>query len=106
MAQMKVKVDFLHDGRQFKVGDILDVSSKADQQHLIKTGQAIHETYDFVKKEEKQVVQTKELKVEVETKEEEVDDIDSLREQYLDKFGKEADKRWKESRLLEELEND
>lgn len=35
MAQMKVKVDFLHDGRQFKVGDILDVSSKADQQHLI-----------------------------------------------------------------------
>jgi len=106
MAKMKVKVDFLHEGKRFKIGDILDVSSKSDQQHLVKTGQAIYETYDFVKKEEKQVVQTKELKVEVETKEEEVDDIDSLREQYLDKFGKEADKRWKESRLIEELEND
>jgi len=102
---MKVKVDFLHEGKRFKIGDILDVSSKSDQQHLIKTGQAIYETYDFVKKEEKQVVQTKELKVEVETKEE-VDDINSLREQYLEKFGKDADKRWKESRLIEELEND
>lgn len=105
MAKMKVKVDFLHEGKRFKIGDILDVSSKSDQQHLIKTGQAIYETYDFVKKEEKQVVQTKELKVEVETKEE-VDDINSLREQYLEKFGKDADKRWKESRLIEELEND
>jgi len=105
MAQMRVKVDFLHEGRQFKVGSILEVSSKSDQQHLIKTGQAVLETYDFFKKEEKQVVQTKELKVEVETKEE-VDDIDSLREQYLEKFGKDADKRWKESRLIEELEND
>jgi len=102
---MRVKVDFLHEGRQFKVGSILEVSSKSDQQHLIKTGQAVLETYDFFKKEEKQVVQTKELKVEVETKEE-VDDIDSLREQYLEKFGKDADKRWKESRLIEELEND
>jgi len=105
MAQMRVKVDFLHEGRQFKVGSILEVSSKSDQQHLIKTGQAVLETYDFFKKEEKQVVQTKELKVEVETKEE-VDDIDSLREQYLEKYGKDADKRWKESRLIEELEND
>ena len=105
MAKMKVKVDFLHEGKRFKIGDILDVSSKSDQQHLIKTGQAIYETYDFVKKEEKQVVQTKELKVEVETKEE-IDDINSLREQYLEKFGKDADKRWKESRLIEELEND
>jgi hypothetical protein len=105
MAKMKVKVDFLHEGKRFKIGDILDVSSKSDQQHLIKTGQAIYETYDFVKKEEKQVVQTKELKVEVETKEE-VNDINSLREQYLEKFGKDADKRWKESRLIEELEND
>jgi hypothetical protein len=105
MAKMKVKVDFLHEGKRFKIGDILDVSSKSDQQHLIKTGQAIYETYDFVKKEEKQVVQTKELKVEVETKEE-VDNINSLREQYLEKFGKDADKRWKESRLIEELEND
>jgi len=102
---MRVKVDFLHEGRQFKVGSILEVSSKSDQQHLIKTGQAVLETYDFFKKEEKQVVQTKELKVEVETKEE-VDDIDSLREQYLEKYGKDADKRWKESRLIEELEND
>tara|TARA_R110001606_G_scaffold394091_1_gene564672 strand:+ start:185 stop:505 length:321 start_codon:yes stop_codon:yes gene_type:complete len=106
MAQMRVKVGFLHEGRQFKVGSILEVSSKSDQQHLIKTGQAVLETYDFFKKEEKQVIQTKELKVEVETKEEEVDDIDSLREQYLEKFGKDADKRWKESRLIEELEND
>ena len=102
MAKMKVKVDFLHDGRRFKIGDILDVSSKSDQQHLLKTGQAVLETYDFIKKEEKQVVQTKELKVEVDTKE----DVDSLREKYLDKFGKEADKRWKSSRLIDELEND
>ena len=102
MAKMKVKVDFLHDGRRFKIGDILEVSSKSDQQHLLKTGQAVHETYDFIGKEEKQVVKTKELKVEVDTKE----DVDSLREKYLDKFGKEADKRWKSSRLIDELEND
>tara|TARA_R110000772_G_scaffold102790_1_gene203559 strand:+ start:174 stop:482 length:309 start_codon:yes stop_codon:yes gene_type:complete len=102
MAKMKVKVDFLHDGRRFKIGDILEVSSKSDQQHLLKTGQAVHETYDFIEKEEKQVVKTKELKVEVDTKE----DVDSLREKYLDKFGKEADKRWKSSRLIDELEND
>ena len=38
MAKMKVKVDFLHDGRRFKIGDILEVSSKSDQQHLLKTG--------------------------------------------------------------------
>ena len=106
MAKMKVKVDFLHEGKRFKVGNILEVSSKSDQQHLLNTGQAIYETYDFAKKEEKQVVQTKELKVDVETKEEEIDDIDSLRKQYLEKFGKDADKRWKESRLIEELEND
>jgi predicted Co/Zn/Cd cation transporter (cation efflux family) len=106
MAQMKVKVGFLHEGRQSKVGEILEISSKSDQQHLINTGQADFETYDFAHKEEKtSKVKTKELKVEVETKEE-VSDIDSLREDYLDKFGKEADKRWKVSRLLEELEND
>jgi 3'-phosphoadenosine 5'-phosphosulfate sulfotransferase (PAPS reductase)/FAD synthetase len=104
MANMKVVVEFIHEGRQFRVGDILSVSSKSDQLHLIKTGQAIYETYDFVNKEEKTIkVKTKELKVEVETKEE---DIDVLREKYLDKFNKEADKRWKESRLLEELNND
>ena len=104
MANMKVVVGFMHEGRQFNVGDILSVSSKSDQMHLIQTKQAIYETYDFAHKEEKtSKVKTKELKVEVETKEE---DIDVLREKYLDKFSKEADKRWKESRLLEELDND
>ena len=104
MAQMKVKVDFLHEGRRFKIGDILDVSSKSDQQHLVKTGQAIYETYDFFK-QEKKVIKTKELKIEKETKEE-VSEIDSLRGRYLEKFDNEADKRWKESRLIDELEND
>jgi len=105
MAQMKVKVDFLHEGRQFKVGSILEVPSKSDQQHLIKTGQASLEAYDFFKKEEKQVVQTKELKVKKDTKDD-LDDINSLRDKYSDKFGKEADKRWKVSRLIDELSND
>jgi hypothetical protein len=105
MANMKVTVGFVHEGRQFKEGDIISVSSKSDQLHLQSTGQAIYETYDFVKKEEKQVVKTKELKVDVETKDES-DDIESLREDYLIKFGKEADKRWKSSRLIEELKND
>lgn len=104
MAHMKVIVGFVHDSKQFNVGDILDVSSKTDQLHLVKTGQAIYETYDFVNKEEKTIkVKTKELKVEVETKNE---DIDVLKEKYLDKFGKQADKRWKKSRLIEELKND
>jgi uncharacterized protein YnzC (UPF0291/DUF896 family) len=62
------------------------------------------ETLNFFK-EEKKVIQTKELKIEKETKEE-VSEIDSLRKRYLDKFDKEADKRWKESRLIDELEND
>ena len=103
MANMKVVVGFMHEGRQFNVGDILSVSSKSDQMHLVQTKQAIYETYDFAHKEETSKVKTKELKVEVETKEE---DIDVLREKYLDKFDKEADKRWKVSRLLEELDND
>ena len=56
-------------------------------------------------KQEKKVIKTKELKIEKETKEE-VSEIDSLRGRYLEKFDKEADKRWKESRLIDELEND
>jgi uncharacterized protein YnzC (UPF0291/DUF896 family) len=63
------------------------------------------ETLNFFKKEEKKIIQTKELKIEKETKEE-VSEIDSLRKRYLDKFDKEADKRWKESRLIDELKND
>ena len=85
MANMKVVVGFMHEGRQFNVGDILSVSSKSDQMHLVQTKQAIYETYDFAHKEE---------------------NIDVLREKYLEKFDKEADKRWKVSRLLEELDND
>jgi uncharacterized protein YnzC (UPF0291/DUF896 family) len=63
------------------------------------------ETLNFFKKEEKKIIQTKELKIEKKTKEE-VSEIDSLRKRYLDKFDKEADKRWKESRLIDELKND
>jgi|TARA_R110000803_G_scaffold67080_1_gene128685 uncharacterized protein YnzC (UPF0291/DUF896 family) len=106
MAKMKVKSAFLHEGRDYKVGDIVEVYSRSDQQHLVRTGQAVMETLNFFKKEEKQVVQTKELKIEKETKEEEISDIDSLREKYLEKFDKEADKRWKESRLIDELGDD
>ena len=62
------------------------------------------ETLNFFK-QEKKVIKTKELKIEKETKEE-VSEIDSLRGRYLEKFDKEADKRWKESRLIDELEND
>jgi|TARA_R110000744_G_scaffold147609_1_gene260554 uncharacterized protein YnzC (UPF0291/DUF896 family) len=104
MAKMKVKTAFLHEGRNYKIGDLIEVSSRSDQQHLLRTGQAEMETLNFFK-EEKKVIQTKELKIEKETKEE-VSEIDSLRERYLDKFDKEADKRWKESRLIDELEND
>ena len=75
MAHMKVIVGFMHDGRQFNVGEILDVTSKADQLHLIKTGQAIYETYDIVKKEDKQSVKTKELKVDKITKEDNINDL-------------------------------
>ena len=104
MAKMKVKTAFLHEGRNYKIGDLIEVSSRSDQQHLLRTGQAEMETLIFFK-EEKKVIQTKELKIEKETKEE-VSEIDSLRKRYLDKFDKEADKRWKESRLIDELEND
>ena len=104
MAKMKVKTAFLHEGRNYKIGDLIEVSSRSDQQHLLRTGQAEMETLNFFK-EEKKVIQTKELKIEKETKEE-VSEIDYLRERYLDKFDKEADKRWKESRLIDELEND
>jgi|TARA_R110000822_G_scaffold1279_1_gene5820 uncharacterized protein YnzC (UPF0291/DUF896 family) len=104
MAKMKVKTAFLHEGRNYKIGDLIEVSSRSDQQHLLRTGQAEMETLNFFK-EEKKVIQTKELKIEKETKEE-VSEIDSLRERYLDKFDKEADKRWKESRLIDELDND
>ena len=104
MAKMKVKTAFLHEGRNYKIGDLIEVSSRSDQQHLLRTGQAEMETLNFFK-EEKKVIQTKELKIEKETKEE-VSEIDSLRERYLDKFDKEADKRWKESRLIDELKND
>jgi hypothetical protein len=106
MAKMKVKSAFLHEGRDYKVGEVVEVYSRSDQQHLLRTGQAVMETLNFPKKEEKQVVQTKELKIEKETKEEEVGDIDSLRIKYSEKFGKEADKRWKESRLIDELGDD
>jgi uncharacterized protein YnzC (UPF0291/DUF896 family) len=104
MAKMKVKTAFLHEGRNYKIGDLIEVSSRADQQHLLRTGQAEMETLNFFK-EEKKVIKTKELKIEKETKEE-VSEIDYLRERYLDKFDKEADKRWKESRLIDELKND
>jgi uncharacterized protein YnzC (UPF0291/DUF896 family) len=105
MAKMKVKTAFLHEGRNYKIGELIEVSSRSDQQHLLRTGQAEMETLNFFKKEEKKIIQTKELKIEKETKEE-VSEIDSLRKRYLDKFDKEADKRWKESRLIDELEND
>lgn len=105
MAKMKVKTAFLHEGRNYKIGDLIEVSSRSDQQHLLRTGQAEMETLNFFKKEEKKIIQTKELKIEKETKEE-VSEIDSLRKRYLDKFDKEADKRWKESRLIDELKND
>lgn len=104
MAKMKVKTAFLHEGRNYESGDLIEVSSRSDQQHLLRTGQAEMETLNFFK-EEKKVIQTKELKIEKETKEE-VSEIDSLRKRYLDKFDKEADKRWKESRLIDELKND
>jgi hypothetical protein len=104
MAKLKVKTSFMVGSQMYNVGDIINVENKNDQTHLINSGQAGFETYDFFKKEEKQVIQTKELKVEVQTKEEIVsEDLESLRLQYLDKFGKEADKRWKEARLLDEL---
>lgn len=106
MAKMKVKTAFLHEGRNYESGDLIEVSSRSDQQHLLRTGQADMETLNFLKKEEKQVIQTKELKIEKKTKEEEVSDTDSLRIKYLEKFGKEADKRWKESRLIDELGDD
>ena len=105
MAKMKVKTAFLHEGRNYESGDLIEVSSRSDQQHLLRTGQAEMETLNFFKKEEKKIIQTKELKIEKETKEE-VSEIDSLRNRYLDKFDKEADKRWKESRLIDELKND
>ena len=104
MAKMKVKTAFLHEGRNYKIGDLIEVSSRSDQQHLLRTGQAEMETLNFFK-QEKKVIKTKELKIEKETKEE-VSEIDSLRGRYLEKFDKEADKRWKESRLIDELEND
>ena len=105
MAKMKVKTAFLHEGRNYESGDLIEVSSRSDQQHLLRTGQAEMETLNFFKKEEKKIIQTKELKIEKKTKEE-VSEIDSLRKRYLDKFDKEADKRWKESRLIDELKND
>jgi|TARA_R110000764_G_scaffold112161_1_gene199100 uncharacterized protein YnzC (UPF0291/DUF896 family) len=105
MAKMKVKTAFLHEGRNYESGDLIEVSSRSDQQHLLRTGQADMETLNFFKKEEKKIIQTKELKIEKKTKEE-VSEIDSLRKRYLDKFDKEADKRWKESRLIDELKND
>ena len=104
MAKLKVKTSFMVGSQMYNVGDVINVENKNDQTHLINSGKAEFETYDFFKKEEKQVIQTKELKVEVQTKEEIVsEDLESLRLQYLDKFGKEADKRWKEARLLDEL---
>lgn len=104
MAKMKVKTAFLHEGRNYESGDLIEVSSRSDQQHLLRTGQAVMETLNFFK-QEKEVIKTKELKIEKETKEE-VSNIDSLRNRYLDKFDKEADKRWKESRLIDELGDD
>jgi len=104
MAKMKVKSAFLHEGRNYESGDLIEVSSRSDQQHLLRTGQADMETLNFFK-QEKEVIKTKELKIEKETKEE-VSNIDSLRNRYLDKFDKEADKRWKESRLIDELGDD
>ena len=104
MAKMKVKAAFLHEGRNYNSGELIEVSSRADQQHLLRTGQAEMETLNFFK-QEKKVIKTKELKIEKETKEE-VSESDSLRGRYLEKFDKEADKRWKESRLIDELEND
>jgi len=104
MAKMKVKTAFLHESRNYESGDLIEVSSRSDQQHLIRTGQAVMETLNFFK-QEKEVIKTKELKIEKETKEE-VSNIDSLRNRYLDKFDKEADKRWKESRLIDELGDD
>ena len=104
MAKLKVKTSFMVGSQMYNVGDVINVENKNDKTHLINSGQAEFETYDFFKKEEKQVIQTKELKVEVQTKEEIVsEDLEYLRLQYLDKFGKEADKRWKEARLLDEL---
>jgi hypothetical protein len=78
MAKMKVKTAFLHEGRNYKIGELIEVSSRSDQQHLLRTGQAEMETLNFFKKEEKKIIQTKELKIEKETKEE-VSEIDSLR---------------------------
>ena len=104
MAKMKVKTAFLHEGRNYESGDLIEVSSRSDQQHLLRTGQADMETLNFFK-QEKEVIKTKELKIEKETKEE-VSNIDSLRNRYLDKFDKEADKRWKESRLIDERGDD
>ncbi len=104
MAKMKVSTAFLHEGRNYNIGELFEVSSRVDQQHLLRTGQAVMETLNFFK-QEKEVIKTKELKIEKETKEE-VSNIDSLRNRYLDKFDKEADKRWKESRLIDELGDD
>jgi hypothetical protein len=37
MAKMKVKTAFLHEGRNYKIGELIEVSSRSDQQHLLRT---------------------------------------------------------------------
>jgi len=103
MAQMKVISDFLHENKNYKVGEIIEVYNRNDQQHLIRTGQAVMETLNFKKKEEKQKLQTKELKVEKDTKSNDEDDLSLARQKYFDTFGKRADKRWKITRIIDEI---
>lgn len=93
MPKLKVITDFQDGSVYRKKGEVFNVFNQASANHLLRTGQAIEY------KEEKAVPKTKEFKIgDTTTK------IEELRAAYIAEFGKDPDKRWKESRLEQELE--
>lgn len=106
--RLKVLHGFTDQDRYYRPGDIYETTNQQNANHLLRTGQCSMEKYPFGKKEEKvDQIKTKEVKVDqIEIKNESKSELDELREQYAEKFGKEADKRWKEERLQEELSDD
>ncbi len=89
MKVVIIKGMFRHEGKSYLVGDELTVSSKVGNA-ICKSGKASKVDY-----------KTKEEKVPQESKG--IDEIPALRKEYKNLTGENANKRWKEERLREEI---